>query len=217
MSIDDELRQAVEESEASAQDSGAEHREAAEASPAQPTAVSSSVEPDEDDSSSKRSWGLVLGLLVVCGGILVFVFNLEDAEYAKTVAQLMQDKSALEEKKLRVQGVLVHGTLKKRDEPCEYRFEMRTKGEPHSEAIAVRYASCIIPDTFRDVKGMEVEVTAIGRLAAGGEHLDANQILAKCPSKYEMQQRQAAGEASPHGPGKPKTNPIDTVGKDQGS
>lgn len=219
MSIDDELRQAVQDSEDNEREAAGDAQLSAsagnaETAAAQPVAVATGDQQDDDEShGGRRNLGMVIGLLVVCAGILAFVFNLDDAEYAKTVGQLMDDRSALEEKKLRVQGILVHGTLKKRDDPCEYRFKMRTKGEPDSEALEVRYESCIIPDTFRDIKGVDVEVTAIGRLASGGMHLDANQILAKCPSKYEMQQRQAAGEAAPHGPGAPVLNPIDTVGK----
>jgi cytochrome c-type biogenesis protein CcmE len=161
----------------------------------------------------------VLGLLGASAAVLFFVFNgMEDATYAKTVGEVLSAKTELESRKLRVQGILVHGTLQKRDDPCEFRFKMRTLGQADSAPLDVRYQSCIIPDTFRDVKGMDVEVTAEGKLAAGGVHLEATQIFAKCPSKYEMQQRQAAGEAAPHGSGKPQLTPMDTIGKpSQGS
>jgi cytochrome c-type biogenesis protein CcmE len=42
-----------------------------------------------------------------------------------------------------------------------------------------------------------VKVSATGRLTPEG-HFEATQILAKCPSKYEMKDRQTRGEAAPH-------------------
>ena len=54
-----------------------------------------------------------------------------------------------------------------------------------------------MPDTFRDVPGMDVAVTAEGKLTDDGR-FEASQIMAKCPSKYEMQQRAEAGEQAPH-------------------
>jgi cytochrome c-type biogenesis protein CcmE len=61
----------------------------------------------------------------------------------------------------------------------------------------VRYAQCIVPDTFRDIPGMDVSVTAEGTLAASGD-FEATQIMAKCPSKYEMRDRANKGEQAPH-------------------
>jgi cytochrome c-type biogenesis protein CcmE len=83
--------------------------------------------------------------------------------------------------------------------------------------LEVRYASCVIPDTLRDVKEMDVEVTAEGTLQDKGDYLEAKHVFAKCPSKYEMQQRKAAGEQAPHGE-KPELNPMDIIpGAGQGS
>lgn len=215
MSIDDELRQALAESETAA----VKANDGDDSDPVSPVEAHVSAPAlrrgDEDaGSGNKRNLGLVIGLLAVSAAVLFFVFNgLEGATYAKTVGEVLSAKTELESRKLRVQGILVHGTLQKRDQPCEFRFKMRTMGQADSAPLDVRYESCIVPDTFRDVKGMDVEVTAEGKLAEGGSYLAASQIFAKCPSKYEMQQRQAAGEIAPHGPGKPQVNPIDTIGK----
>ena len=53
------------------------------------------------------------------------------------------------------------------------------------------------PDTFRD--GMGIQVTVQGELAADGVFL-ANQVIPRCPSKYEMQQKMEAGEKMPYDP-----------------
>lgn len=197
--LDDELKKALEESEATA------------------TAADASPEEEKEDSGNQRNIGLLIGLLVLAGGILVFVLGQDSDKlvYSKQVNEVVGEEAALGERSLRVQGILVHGSLMKRDDPCEFRFQMRPQDDPEGKPLDVRYAACIVPDTFRDVKGMDVEVTAEGKLAsaeaAGGSYLEAKHIFAKCPSKYEMQQRQAAGEQAPHGEGKPSTNPIDSL------
>jgi cytochrome c-type biogenesis protein CcmE len=199
--LDEELKKALEESEASA------------------TAADSPTTETTAPDASKRNLGLLFGLLVMCGAILVFVLGQDSDElsYAKKVHEVVGQEEALGERNLRVQGVLVHGSLSKREEPCEFRFKIRSTDAPDDAPLEVRYAACIVPDTFRDVKGMDVEVTAEGKLSGSG-YLEAKHIFAKCPSKYEMQQRQAAGEQAPHSQGKPELNPMDIIpGGGQGS
>jgi cytochrome c-type biogenesis protein CcmE len=75
--------------------------------------------------------------------------------------------------------------------------------------IPVQFRQCVVPDTFRDMPGMDVMVTAGGKLAPDGKSFDATDIMAKCPSKYEMQQRSMAGEAAPH-LGK-QASPLQTI------
>jgi cytochrome c-type biogenesis protein CcmE len=139
---------------------------------------------------------LLLALLVMAGGLLVLVFTSFKGEaiYSKGVDELVRAGDAAKDRTIRVQGVLVTGTLVRRDQPCEYRFRMKKNGAD----IEVRYPQCVVPDTFRDVPNMDVEVTATGKLASAG-YFQASQIMAKCPSKYEMQQRAKGGEKAPHG------------------
>ena len=79
-----------------------------------------------------------------------------------------------------MEGTLVRGTLVKRDEPCEYRFQLR--GE--TAVLEVRYPQCVIPDSFQDRPNGVVKVTVEGTLA-NDDIFEATQVLAKCPSKYE--------------------------------
>ncbi|MCA9632206.1 MAG: cytochrome c maturation protein CcmE [Myxococcales bacterium] len=193
--LDDELRAAVEASEAQ-------------------SPVASDVVPPEPKKQGKRSLGLLATLLVIGGGLLVLVFTGfdGDAVYSRGVDQLMDEKAKLDEaaaatdkdalrekerllnRNTRVMGTLVKGSLKKRDQPCEYRFDIEKAGKK----LPVRYSQCVVPDTFRDVPDMDVEVTVTGKLQDEG-FFQAEQIMAKCPSKYDMKQRAANGEAAPHG------------------
>lgn len=203
--IDEELEQALRESEANAENHLAEAGGTAQA-----TSATVTPSPEDSASSTRRSLGLLVALLVMGAAILVFVLGKSSDEfvYSKEVHEVLGAKEQLAERNLKMQGILVQGSLMKRDQPCEYRFKLRPLNQADGEAIDVRYAACIVPDTFRDVKGMDVEVTAEGKLTAAGDAFEAKHILAKCPSKYEMQQREALGEQSPHGGGKPDLNPM---------
>jgi cytochrome c-type biogenesis protein CcmE len=141
---------------------------------------------------------LLVVLLVMAGGIVALIMtSFKDAAvYAKNVDQVQASHADLVGRRLRVEGNLVHRSLEFRDQPCEYRFVM--KGKEGAE-LPVRYAQCVVPDTFKDVEGMDVGVTVEGKLAANGASFDANQVLAKCPSKYEMKDRRDHGESMPHG------------------
>jgi cytochrome c-type biogenesis protein CcmE len=143
----------------------------------------------------KGNIGLLIGLLVMGGGILTLVFTSfkGSAVYSKGVDDLVRDRLKFADRAVRVEGTLVKGSLVRRDQPCEYRFTIEKKGV----TLPVHYAQCIVPDTFRDMPGMDVSVTAEGKLTDAG-HFEASNIMAKCPSKYEMKERAKGGEQAPH-------------------
>jgi len=152
-------------------------------------------EPVPSPPARKGNLGLLIGLLVMCGAILTLVFTSFSGSsmYSKKVDELVNEKAKYADRVVRVQGILVKGTLTRRDQPCEHRFEMETKGV----VLPVRYPVCILPDTFRDVPDMAVEVTAEGKLTSAG-HFEASTIFAKCPSKYDMKEMQKDGQKAPH-------------------
>jgi cytochrome c-type biogenesis protein CcmE len=153
----------------------------------------------EIETTGENPWvrrGLVIGMTVAGAGIagLVLAGMQEGAVYAKPVDELVKEKAKFAGRPVSAEGLLVHGTLEKRDEPCEYRFKIEKNGT----SLPVRFAQCVVPDTFRDVPGMDVGVTVEGELKQD-ETFEASTVLAKCPSKYEMKERQQKGEHMPHG------------------
>jgi cytochrome c-type biogenesis protein CcmE len=140
----------------------------------------------------RRSWGLLIGLGTMGAAILAIVLTGIDsaAVYSKDVDQLLQEGERFVARNVRVTGTLVRGSLTRRNEPCEYRFRLH-KG---SAELGVRYPQCIIPDTFRDVPNVDVVVTAEGHLQKDGSFL-AHQIMAKCPSKYDVKNRSNPGDS----------------------
>ena len=145
---------------------------------------------------SKSSVLLAVGLVTATAAVAATVlFTMKDkAIYSKPVDALIQEKSKFVGRPVRVEGNLVHGSLIHHDKPCEYDFTIQKNGT----SLPVRYAQCVVPDTFRDVQGMDVGVTVEGELQAN-DTFEATSVLAKCPSKYEMKNRAANGEKMPMG------------------
>ena len=131
----------------------------------------------------KRSLGLLLALISIGTVVLALVFLSfqRAAVWATTVDQLLSSQDQIRNRRVRVEGTLVHGSLMKRDQPCEYRFKLRKD----QAVLDVRYPQCVIPDALRDRPEADVSVTAEGRLNDQGV-FEATLILAKCPSKYEV-------------------------------
>lgn len=189
MSVDQELARALEEAEA-------------EAVPA----VAQGPRDDTPKPKPKRNVGLLVGLLVIMAGMLAVVFSSgkDAAVYSVGVDQLVSEPARYKDRSVRAKGMLVKGTLTRRDEPCEYRFKLNEKGS----VLNVQHPSCVVPDTFKDMPGMDVEVQAEGKLADDGKTFISNNIIAKCPSKYEMKQKSMAGELAPHAG--TQASPVDT-------
>lgn len=154
----------------------------------------------EDEEPERRRWvGIVIavGLAMGAAGIAALVLTgMQDkAMYSKPVDELLAQKAKFVGRPVRAEGMLVHGSLVHRDQPCEYRFVIEKNGAD----LPVRFAQCVVPDTFKDVPDLDVGVTVEGELHTDGS-FEASNVLAKCPSKYEMEQRKKNGEHMPHGP-----------------
>jgi cytochrome c-type biogenesis protein CcmE len=149
---------------------------------------------------ANRRWrgvAIAMGLAMGAAAIATLVLTgMQDkAIYSKPVDQLLAQKGKFVGRPVRAEGNLVHGSLVKREQPCEYRFSIASRGIE----LPVRFAQCVVPDTFRDVPDIDVGVTVEGELQPD-DSFEATSVLAKCPSKYEMKQRKQQGEQMPHGP-----------------
>ena len=153
------------------------------------------AEVEDDPEASRKRLLLLVPLVMAAAAIvaLVLVGMQDKGTYSKDVDVLLAEKAKFIGKPVRVEGLLVHGSLVKREQPCEYRFTIEKNGVE----VPVRYGKCVVPDTFRDIPGTEIGVTVEGELRADNS-LEASAVLAKCPSKYEMKQKAASGEKMPH-------------------
>lgn len=128
----------------------------------------------------RRVWGIRIRLLigfvaVACAiGLLVARSANKSMVYYVTVTELLGESRGRDLSGLRVTGTVVPGTVERGD--LHVRFHM-TDGD---KSIPVEYKG-VIPDTFSE-KG---EVVVEGVYHTGGT-FEANFLMAKCPSKYEM-------------------------------
>lgn len=112
--------------------------------------------------------------------VLVFGFSKPSAIYSFGVAQFLE--RGLADETVRVRGTLVHGTLCKVTADCGYRFSLSEA----SQQLSVAYDECVIPDTFRDLPGLDIDITVEGERCQACHDFKATQVIAKCPAKYEM-------------------------------
>lgn len=145
--------------------------------------------------------GLVFATLAAVIGLIWFSSSAEDAfVYSKLVHEVQKDPKAFENRELRVEGDLKSGSILFQEKPCEWRFVIKSEGQE----MPVRFPQCIVPDTFKDGQG--IKVTVQGKLTGDG-YFAANQVIPRCPSKYEMQQAAERGEKMPHAPDIKPLNP----------
>jgi len=160
----------------------------------QPETVTKAVDPDSPGLSPGVKISVVGLMLAAAVGFLFFGSQATDAfVYCKLVDEVLARPAEYCGRQLRVEGELVQGSVRFRDTPCEWRFALG-KGE---RRMPVRFPQCAVPDTFRD--GARLSVTVQGTLQEQGWFL-ANQVIPRCPSKYEMQERQQGGARRPHEP-----------------
>ena len=149
--------------------------------------------PDRGGIPALVKVGIVFAMLSGALALLWFSTTAEDAfVYSKLVDEVVTNPDAWKSRPVRVEGDLKQGSIEFRENPCEYRFVIGTKGHE----MPVRFAQCIVPDTFKD--GVGLKVTVQGKLDDG--YFAADQVIPRCPSKYEMEQAAKRGEAMPHAP-----------------
>lgn len=163
-----------------------------ESSPPKASLAREPDEPERGGMSPVLKIALIIGLLGGAVALLLFGSSASDAfVYSKLVDEVMANPSNFAGRELRVEGQLKPGSIKFREDPCEYRFVIEKAGKE----MPVHFPQCVVPDTFRD--GMGISVTVQGKLNGQGGFL-ANQVVPRCPSKYEMQQKKKNGEVMPH-------------------
>ena len=109
--------------------------------------------------------------------------------YYKTVDELLTDRARQEGRPIRVNGLLVEGSVARRPGTDEFRFALAKNGA----TIAVTYRG-ILPETMLPGRELVVE----GVLAKGADEFAASEILTKCPSKYEsVAKSKAKGSSRP--------------------
>ena len=158
-----------------------------------PSALAEPLDDDEDRGLPGALKASIV-LLVLGAAVALLLFGSEAGDafvYSKLVHEVVADEDAFRGRELRVEGDLKPGSIMFKEHPCEWRFVIQKEGRE----MPVHFPQCIVPDTFKDTPGLQVTVQ--GKLTDEGQFL-ANQLIPRCPSKYEMKERQERGEKMPH-------------------
>lgn len=120
-----------------------------------------------------------LVLALAFGGLLYSTLS-EGTEYYKHVDEVMANPGEWHGKRLQLHG-FVQGQPQRKRDSLEYRFDVHSNGK-----VIRAYYTGIVPDTFKE----DSEVVLKGRLQQDGSfHVDKDGVMAKCPSKYEEQNK----------------------------
>jgi cytochrome c-type biogenesis protein CcmE len=118
--------------------------------------------------------GVTTLVLATVFGVLLYTTLGESMQYYKYVDEVVGSQTDWSGKKLQVHGYVVPGSIGKKANALEYRFDIQRNGK----TMRAFYTG-VVPDTFKD----ESEVVLTGVLTKDG--FMANDMTAKCPSKYE--------------------------------
>jgi cytochrome c-type biogenesis protein CcmE len=139
---------------------------------------------------------VLLSVAVVGGGAGVLVYSsMAEADYYKHVDEVTLAPDRWVDKNLKVHGFVEAGSI---EEKIEGQATVRTFVLEHKgERIHVLHKGPK-PDTFRDL----AEVVALGKLVKkdGAIVLEATELMAKCPSKYEADRKRVGPAGAGPGP-----------------
>ena len=128
--------------------------------------------------------GATSAVLVAAFVGLMWATLRDGTEYFKHVDEVMTNPGAWHDKRLQLHGYVVDKSIFVKPDTLQYQFQIQNKG-----SVVLASYTGIVPDTFKDGS----EVVLKGHLGPNGFAVDANGVMAKCPSKYVAGQPGAPG------------------------
>jgi cytochrome c-type biogenesis protein CcmE len=139
---------------------------------------------------AKKKVRFAAGFAIIVAAVLYFALSgfQEGKAYYRTIDELDKLGNAGYGKRLRVAGIVADGTIERRGSEVAFTLEQDDR------SLDVVYSgSQPIPDTFKG--GVEAVIEGVRRPDGSFE---ADQIQAKCASKYEAEYGSDAQAAKPH-------------------
>ncbi len=132
----------------------------------------------------KKKLSAILSILAVIGAVAYLLISGFDdtVVYYKTVNEFLADPGRFETRPVRINGVLVAGSVRAKPGTNEFRFQLTKR----NQTLDVSYEG-VLPDTMQE--GQELVVHGVYDSAA--KTFRAKEILTKCPSKYEAKAKAA--------------------------
>jgi cytochrome c-type biogenesis protein CcmE len=144
----------------------------------------------------RQTLKILLSVLVISGaGAYLLADTLfadpEALTYFHTADEVLTRPAEFGGKRIRMGGHVEKGSILQRKGTLEYRFEVKPIAgmlkhpEARDRTVTVTYSG-VVPDTFKD----DAEVIVTGQLGSDGVFA-AQDLVAKCPSKYEAAEKNA--------------------------
>ena len=132
----------------------------------------------------KKKLPAIFSILAIVGAVVyLLVSGFDDTVvYYKTVPELLADPGRFASRPVRINGLLVAGSLRAKPGTNEFRFQLSKR----DAKLDVSYEG-VLPDTMQE--GQELVVHGV--YDSGSKTFRAQEILTKCPSKYEAQAKAA--------------------------
>lgn len=128
------------------------------------------------DDHEGPSWGLIIGVFVAIAAIGFLIFDgLQSETYFFDVHDAVERGDELVGETIRVRGDVKPGSVEGEKGFLEHRFDITSEGE----SMTILYERAL-PDTFEE----DSEIVAQG-LLDDQFVLHADEVLVKCPSRYE--------------------------------
>jgi cytochrome c-type biogenesis protein CcmE len=146
---------------------------------------------------------IVISLLVIGSAAAYLIYSTMSSgdalSYFHTADEVIVNSSDFTGKKVRVGGYVEECSILQKTGTLEYRFEVRPD-HPHNMVSTLKYPEAkgktitvtyvgVVPDTFKD----NAEITVGGTLQKDGTFV-AQEMTAKCPSKYESAEQNFASK-----------------------
>ncbi len=142
--------------------------------------VSAVPRPQRPQPLLQRKRVLIPALAVIAAmSYLGYVAFSGAAMYYLSVDELMARGAAAYGDELRVSGHVLPNSVTKDAATNTMQFVIRDKDSSSGNSVPVVYSG-VVPDAFKD----DANVVLEGKLAANGT-FEANNLLVKCPSKYQ--------------------------------
>jgi cytochrome c-type biogenesis protein CcmE len=127
------------------------------------------------------------GIIVITLALLAYVGFTQSKTYYHTISELSSLQPAARHQRMRVSGDVRAGSIARRDGRVDFVLEEQNKTLPVSYI-----GRDPLPDTFKDGAQALVE----GHVTSDGSFV-ADQVQAKCASKYQASPTSAPGTAQP--------------------
>lgn len=147
--------------------------------------------PTQKSRSRRRKlpWGFLIAGIAIAGAVIYLVLanTSASAEYYMTIGELHHCVPTCDSRSVRVAGWVVPNSIQRDEKTQVVHFTVTDTQAAGSPSMVVAYGG-VVPDIFKS----GIQVVVEGHVVNGT--FQANNLLAKCPSKFQSATPNASGQ-----------------------